>query len=63
MIEKKIGFIGGGNMGKSIMTFLLKKELFMPHQIMVYDSYTPVMEKLKESLHIKATRDIKKLVD
>ena len=63
MDDKKIGFIGGGNMGKAIMTYLLRAELFQPHEVMVYDSYTPVMEKLRESLHIKTTLDVCKMVD
>ncbi len=63
MKEQTIGFIGGGNMGRAIMTYLLKQEVYQPHQIMVYDSYTPVMDKLKESLHIKTTRLVNTLAD
>ena len=61
-MEHCIGFIGGGNMGRAIMSCLLKAELYQPHQVMVYDAYTPVMEKLEESLHIKSTMDVTKLV-
>lgn len=61
-MEHCIGFIGGGNMGRAIMSCLLRAEVYQPHEIKVYDAYTPVMEKLEESLHIKSTRDIHKLV-
>ena len=50
-------------MGRSIMTFLLRKEIFQPHEVMVFDSYTPVMEKLSEALHVKTTREVSKLVE
>lgn len=48
--------------GKGDYELFVKAELYQPHQVMVYDAYTPVMEKLEESLHIKSTMDVTKLV-
>lgn len=37
MIEKKIGFIGVGNMGLSILLGMLKSEVISKHNLFVYD--------------------------
>lgn len=53
----KIGFYGGGNMGKAIIGGLIESKLFKPEDIYVYDVYEPTLIKLKEEFGINPISD------
>ncbi len=52
MLEKKIGFIGGGNMGRAILSGILSAELASPSQIMVSAKTTQTLESLEKEFGI-----------
>ena len=58
-----IGFIGGGNMGRAMMTALLKVGLYQPEEVVVYDAFTPVMDKLHNELGVRPCRDLTVVTD
>lgn len=62
-MEHSIGFIGGGNMGRAMITALINAGLYQPSEIIVYDAFTPLMQKLQKELGITPTRSVEHLVD
>jgi pyrroline-5-carboxylate reductase len=52
MLNKKIGFIGGGQMGEAIIRGLLKAGLFRPEDIYVMDILDSRLQYLKENFQI-----------
>ena len=59
MIDKKIGFIGVGNMGLSILLGMLKSNVISKHNIFVYD----VFYSDSVPSDIERAKDIKELVE
>lgn len=62
-MNKKIGFIGGGNMGGTMMSGLVKTGAFLPEDVIVYDTYRPAAEKLVSRLGILPADSAEDLVD
>lgn len=58
-MEKKIGFIGLGNMGSAIISGLLSKEIVKPENVLGYDKMEGVSEKLHQQLKITPVTDLK----
>lgn len=59
---KKIGFIGGGNMGSAMMSGIVKTGVRCPEDVMVYDVYAPALEKLKAELSVNTTDSVEELI-
>jgi pyrroline-5-carboxylate reductase len=59
IVNKKIGFIGGGAMGEALIAGLLRRELFTPENILVSDVNTEQLKYLyaKYGVNIKETND------
>ena len=51
-LQKKIGFIGGGQMAEAIMRGVIKSGLFYPEDIYVCDISESRLEYLKENLGV-----------
>jgi pyrroline-5-carboxylate reductase len=62
-IEKKIGFIGGGNMGMALIGGLLTSGVAIADQIAVADVNSDRLEELHEKFDLFTTSDNDKLVD
>ena len=54
-MEKKLGFIGAGNMAKAMMGGILKNEILLPEDVIASDLYQPGLERMKEELGIAVT--------
>ncbi|AKC32247.1 pyrroline-5-carboxylate reductase [Candidatus Pantoea carbekii] len=54
MLEKKIGFIGGGNMAKTIISALVKNSNIIPTNIWVYDRKLDTNKKISQQYGITA---------
>ena len=61
MINKKIGFIGIGNMGYSILKGIVKSGKVSPENIIVSAKSKKTLDKAKEDLNIKGTLSNKDL--
>lgn len=61
-MNKKIGFIGCGNMAQAMIGGILAKGLVSGDQIMASDGYMPTLEKAKSQYHIQVTMDNKEVV-
>ena len=61
-MEKKLGFIGAGNMAKAMMGGILKNKLLLPKEVIASDLYLPGLEQTKEELGISVTTDNKEVV-
>ncbi len=55
--EKKIGFIGGGNMGEAFIGAIIKTGIFQPAQIQVSDISDARLEYLANTYNVSTTRD------
>ena len=62
LINKQIGFIGGGAMAESIIRGILSAELVMPSQIMVNDISSERLAHLSSSFAISTTLDSQEIV-
>ncbi len=62
-MNKKIGFIGGGNMGQAMMQGMLKAGLISPQDMIASARTQKTTDKLKQDLKINATRDNRKVVE
>ena len=62
LINKQIGFIGGGAMAESIIRGILKAELVMPSQIIVNDISSQRLAYLSNSFAISTTLDTQAIV-
>lgn len=49
---KKIGFVGGGNMCKAIVSGLMANKLFSPNQILIYGPHPEKLDSLKQQGNI-----------
>ena len=61
-MNKKIGFIGCGNMAKAMITSIIKAELVSPNSIFASDGYQPSLDDAKTRLGINTTMDNKEVV-
>ncbi|MCE5334020.1 MAG: pyrroline-5-carboxylate reductase [Desulfobacteraceae bacterium] len=61
--EKKIGFIGGGNMGEALIRGLLAASLFSADKVSVYEVITERVEFLTREYGIGASKSISELAD
>ena len=61
-MEKKLGFIGAGNMAKAMMGGILKNEILLPEDVIASDLYQPGLERMKEELGIAVTTDNQEVV-
>lgn len=60
-MNKKIGFIGAGNMGKAIIGGIIKSEKVLPSDIFVYDKNTASYDELTKEFNINCCMDIKEV--
>lgn len=56
-MNKKIGFIGAGNMAKAMMTGILESELVSPDEIIASAKSSATIENINKDLKIKVTLD------
>ena len=61
-MNKKIGFIGCGNMAKATLTSIIKAGLVSPKDIFASDAYQPGLDDAKTRLGISTTMDNKEVV-
>ena len=61
-MNKKIGFIGCGNMAKAMITSIIKAELVAPKSVFASDGYQPSLDDVKARLGINTTMDNKEVV-
>ena len=61
-MNKKIGFIGCGNMAKAMITSIIKAELVAPQSVFASDGYQPSLDDSKTRLGINSTMDNKEVV-
>lgn len=61
-MNKKIGFIGCGNMAKAMITSIIKAELVAPQSVFASDGYQPSLDDAKARLGINTTMDNKEVV-
>lgn len=61
-MNKKIGFIGCGNMAKAMITSIIKAELVAPQSVFASDGYQPGLDDAKTRLGINTTMDNKEVV-
>lgn len=61
-MNKKIGFIGCGNMAKAMITSIIKAELVAPQSVFASDGYQPGLDDAKARLGINTTMDNKEVV-
>lgn len=62
MKEKKITFIGAGNMGGAIISGLITREMVGKEQVTVYDAYAPALEKMKNSYGVNISSSVTEAV-
>lgn len=55
MTEKKIGFIGAGNMGSAMIGGICKAEVISPNQMIVSDPSPIMLERIKNAYGIQTT--------
>lgn len=60
-MEKIIGFIGGGNMGKAMMGGIIKSKYTQPQNIMVSDGKQDTLEQLAKEYAVQTTLDNKEV--
>jgi len=53
----KIAFIGGGNMGRAMLTAILNKEITAPQDIAVSDKNEEVLKQLKQDLNVYISKE------
>jgi pyrroline-5-carboxylate reductase len=53
----KIAFIGGGNMGRAMLTAILGNGLAVPQDIAVSDKNKELLKQLKEEFNVNITKD------
>ena len=61
-MNKKIGFIGCGNMAKAMITSIIKAELVGSESVSASDGYQPSLDDAKTRLGINTTMDNKEVV-
>lgn len=61
-MNKKIGFIGGGNMGSAMMSGIVKTGVCEAANVWVYDVYAPARERLHNELGVSTTDSIEELI-
>lgn len=61
-MNKKIGFIGCGNMAKAMITSIIKAELVGSESVFASDGYQPSLDDAKTCLGINTTMDNKEVV-
>lgn len=62
MQNKKLTFIGGGNMGGAIIAGLLKDKMLAPKQVTVFDSYQPRLAELESLYAINTSSNVEEAV-
>lgn len=62
-MNKKIGFIGVGNMGRAILQGILSSEVSKPENIVIYDTYQPIVRKLQDELGVQTVESPEKLAE
>lgn len=62
-MNKKIGFIGAGNMGKAMIKGLLSSDLTSAKNIFVYDAYQPVLTDIQSELAVSICHTEKELAE
>ena len=62
-MNRKIGFIGGGNMGGAMMSGLVKTGVCQPENVTVFDVYVPTLERLHKELCIHTTDSVEALIE
>ncbi|MGM0379733.1 MAG: pyrroline-5-carboxylate reductase [Bacillota bacterium] len=61
-MDKKIGFIGSGNMGTAMIKGILSSEIIDSKNIYVNDIHKEKLDNLEENLGVKTTLNVKDLV-
>lgn len=61
MLNKKIGFLGCGNMAKAMINGLITSKLVKPDNILVYDRKPDTNKKLAKELNVTPMSDIQDL--
>lgn len=56
-MNRTIGFVGGGNMGKAMIGGIIKANLIAPDNIIVADLYEKGLQDIKEKYGVKVTTD------
>lgn len=51
-MDKKVGFIGAGNMAKAMMTGIIGSKLIAPQNIIASDGYAPSLENIKKEFGV-----------
>lgn len=62
-MNKKIGFIGAGNMGKAMMKGILSSGITPAENIFVYDAYHPVLTQIQKEFGVTICQNEKDLVE
>lgn len=62
-MKNKIGFYGTGNMGRAMIEGLIASKLYQPEDIVVYDTYRPLVEKLSADLKVCGVQDMFELAN
>lgn len=62
-MKKKIGFIGGGNMGGAIMSGIVNTGVCAAEDVWVYDIHASARERLQRELGISTTDCVETLID
>ncbi|MBP2097780.1 pyrroline-5-carboxylate reductase [Enterococcus rivorum] len=62
-MNKKIGFIGAGNMGKAMMNGILSSGITSAENIFVYDAYQPVLDQVQQEFGVTLCKNEKELAE
>ena len=62
-LDKKVGFIGAGNMGEAMINGLIESALCKPNQIWASDIRAARLRQLKDTYQINTTEDNRELFD
>lgn len=62
-MKKRIGFIGGGNMGGAMMTGIIKTGVCEAQNVIVFDVYAPTLERLHNDLGVCTTESVAELIE
>ena len=61
-MNKKIGFIGAGNMAKAMMSGVISSKMVDPKNIIASDGYLPSLENIKKEFGVQVAQSNKEVV-
>ena len=61
-MNKKIGFIGAGNMAKAMMSGVISSKMVDPKNIIASDGYLPSLESIKKEFGVQVAQSNKEVV-